>query len=135
MRHLSRASYTDNWIDRVISNAKSIYSIVLMFVDSIIYDSSYREAISIKTTKENVITRVSLSKNDNRFDVSVDDQLLSSTDQVIIGSNDYPGSWILVEGDNIKASFRCSIKAVEYEDIYRVLGNLDKAHAALAVCV
>lgn len=133
MRHLSRASYTDNWIDRVIDNAKSIYSIALVFIDSITYDSSYRDAISIKTTKENVITRVSLSEDDNRFDVSVDDQLLSSADQVIIGCNDYPDAWILVEGDNVKTSFRCSIKAVEYADIYRVLDDLDKAYTALTV--
>ena len=133
MRHLSRASYTDNWIDRVIDNAESIYSIALVFIDSITYDSSYRDAISIKTTNENVIARVSLSEEDNLFDISVDDQLLSSTDQVIIGHNDCKDAWILVEGDNVKASFRCSIKAVEYKDIYNVLDNLDKAHAALTV--
>ena len=121
------------FITHILANAVAIDHIVSVLGDSIVDQSHMRDAIYVSTPNYSLTAKVSLSNETGRFDISIDDQLLSSADQVIISHNDCKDAWILVEGDNVKASFKCSIKDVEYEDIHSVLDDLDKAYVALTV--
>ena len=133
IKRVVRFSYASNWIERVISNAKSIYSIVLEYAESIVYDSSYKESIVISTPKENLMARLNLSNEAGRFDISVETRLLNEDDEVIITHEKHPSVSIKVRGGIRFATFNYLRESVEYEDVYSALNDADDAYDSFTV--
>ena len=122
------------FITRMLANAVAIDYIVSVLGDSIIDESHMRDAIYVSTPDNALVTKVSLSNEAGRFNISIYDRLMSDDEKIIIVHDAHPNASMQVKGyADMFVSFKYSAESVEYEDVYSVLKDADDAYASFTV--
>lgn len=122
------------FITRILANGVAIDHIVSVLGDSIIDESHMQDAIYVSTPDNALVTKVSLSNEAGRFDISIDDRLMSDDEKIIIVHDAHPNASMQVKGyGDMFVSFNYLRESVEYEDVYSVLKDADAAYASFTV--
>lgn len=111
------------FIDHIVTNAVALAEINRKFVSMMKFDDSYRDSIRLMTPKS-VEVRLALSDEDNKFDISVQEDLNISADKLTIGSRNSKAS-VEVEGLCLSAKFVYKKDRVEVDKIAEVLKEID----------
>lgn len=110
-------------VDRIFTNAVALAGINRKFGSMLKLDNSYRDSIRLMTPKS-VEVRLDLSKEDNKFDISVQEDLDISADKLVIGSKDLRAS-VEVDGLCLSAKFVYKKDCVEVDEIAEVIEEID----------
>lgn len=119
------------FVDHILTNAIALAEINRKFGCMMKLDNSSRDSIRLITSKD-VEVRLSLSEEDNRFDISVQDDLKVNADKLIIGNNDSRAS-VEVDGVRLSAKFVYKKDRVEVDEIAEVLEEIDSEFDKLAI--
>lgn len=110
-------------VDRIFTNAVALAEINRKFGSMLKLDNSYRDSIRLMTPKS-VEVRLDLSEEDNKFDISVQEDLDISADKLVIGSKDLRAS-VEVDGLCLSAKFVYKKDCVEVDEIAEVIEEID----------
>ena len=110
-------------VDRIFTNAVALAEINRKFGSMLKLDNSYRDSIRLMTPKS-VEVRLDLSEEDNKFDISVQEDLDISADKLVIGSKDL-GASVEVDGLCLSAKFVYKKDCVEVDEIAEVIEEID----------
>lgn len=110
-------------VDRIFTNAVALAEINRKFGSMLKLDNSYRDSIRLMTPKS-VEVRLALSEEDNKFDISVQEDLDISADKLVIGSKDLRAS-VEVDGLCLSAKFVYKKDCVEVDEIAEVIEEID----------
>lgn len=119
------------FVDHILTNAIALAEINRKFGSMMKLDNSSRDSIRLITSKD-VEVRLSLSDEDNRFDISVQDDLKVNADKLIIGNNDSRAS-VEVDGVCLSAKFVYKKDRVEVDEIDEVLEEIDSEFDKLVI--
>ena len=111
------------FVDRILTNAVALAEINRKFGSMMKLDNSSRDSIRLITSKD-VEVRLLLSDEDNKFDISVQDDLSVSADKLIVGSKESRAS-VEVDGVCLSARFIYKKDRVEVNEIAEVLEEID----------
>ena len=110
-------------VDRIFTNAVALAEINRKFGSMLKLDNSYRDSIRLMTRKS-VEVRLDLSEEDNKFDISVQEDLDINADKLVIGSKDLRAS-VEVDGLCLSAKFVYKKDCVEVDEIAEVIEEID----------
>lgn len=110
-------------VDRIFTNAVALAEINRKFGSMLKLDNSYRDSIRLMTPKS-VEVRLDLSEEDNKFDISVQEDLDINADKLVIGSKDLRAS-VEVDGLCLSAKFVYKKDCVEVDEIAEVIEEID----------
>lgn len=119
------------FVDHILTNAVALAEINRKFGCMMKLDNSSRDSIRLITSKD-VEVRLSLSEEDNRFDISVQDDLKVNADKLIIGNNDSRAS-VEVDGVRLSAKFVYKKDRVEVDEIAEVIEEIDSEFDKLVI--
>ena len=110
-------------VDRIFTNAVALAEINRKFGSMLKLDNSYQDSIRLMTPKS-VEVRLDLSEEDNKFDISVQEDLDISADKLVIGSKELRAS-VEVDGLCLSAKFVYKKDRVEVDEIAEVIEEID----------
>lgn len=110
-------------VDRIFTNAVALAEINRKFGSMLKLDNSYRDSIRLMTPKS-VEVRLDLSEEDNKFDISVQEDLDIGADKLVIGSKELRAS-VEVDGLCLSAKFVYKKDCVEVDEIAEVIEEID----------
>lgn len=110
-------------VDRIFTNAVALAEINRKFGSMLKLDNSSRDSIRLMTPKS-VEVRLDLSEEDNKFDISVQEDLDISADKLVIGSKELRAS-VEVDGLCLSAKFVYKKDCVEVDEIAEVTEEID----------
>lgn len=119
------------FVDHILTNAVALAEINRKFGSMMKIDDSYHDSIRLMTSKS-VEVRLSLSDEDNKFDISVQDDLKINADKTVIGSKESRAS-VEVDGVCLSAKFIYNKDRVGVDEIAEVLEEIDSEFDKLVI--
>lgn len=111
------------FVDHILTNAVSLAEINQRFSSIMKLDDSYRDSIRLMTPKF-VEVRLTLSEEDNKFDISVQEDLNISADKLTICNKDSKAS-VEVDGLCLSAKFVYKKDRVGVDEIAEILEEIN----------
>ena len=119
------------FVDHILTNAVALAETNRKFGSMMKLDNSSRDSIRLITSKD-VEVRLSLSNEDNKFDISVQDDLKVNADKLTIGSKESRAS-VEVDGVCLSARFVYKKDRVGFDEITEVLEEIDSEFSNIAI--
>lgn len=111
------------FVDRILTNAVALAEVNRKFVSMMKIDDSYHDSIRLMTSKS-IEVGLSLSSEDNKFNISVENDLKINANKTVISNKDSK-AYIELEGVCLSAKFVYEKDFVEVDEIAEVLEEID----------
>lgn len=131
---LSKIISVDNihlFIDHILTNAVALAEVNRKFSSMMKLDNSSRDSIRLITSKS-IEVGISLSSEDNKFNISVENDLKINADEIVISNKDSK-AYIELEGVCLSAKFVYKKDFVEVDEIAEVLEEIDSEFDELVI--
>lgn len=119
------------FIDRILTNAVALAEVNRKFGSMMKLDDSYHDSIRLMTSKS-IEVGLSLSSEDNKFNISVENDLKINADKTVIGSKESRAS-VEVDGVCLSAKFIYNKDRVGVDEIAEVLEEIDSEFDNLVI--
>lgn len=119
------------FVDHILTNAVALIYVNRKFGSMMKLDDSYRDSIRLMTSKS-VEVRLSLSGEDEEFNISVQDDLNVGADKLTIGTKDSKAS-VEIDGVCLSAKFIYKKDCVRVDEIAEVLEEIDSEFDNLVI--
>ena len=131
---LSKIISVDNihlFIDHILTNAVALAEVNRKFGSMMKIDDSYHDSIRLITSKS-VEVGLSLSSEDNKFNISAENDLKINADKIVISNKDSK-AYIELEGVCLSAKFVYKKGFVKVDEITEVLEEIDSEFDELVI--
>lgn len=119
------------FVDHILTNAVALAEVNRKFGSMMKIDDSYHDSIRLITSKS-VEVGLSLSSEDNKFNISAENDLKINADKIVISNKDSK-AYIELEGVCLSAKFVYKNGFVEVDEITEVLEEIDSEFDELVI--